>query len=270
MYLNETARDECNNMGLDTTIRLNHEGCSAGEDTKRRLYLTRHAHSPGITLAYCHNCSEGAAVKVDQFKTTLAPALQAGGELVPRLLGDASAVSELDLTVLTPYEKYVTHLRPVFDAHTGRLNFPIFDTKATYVGYNSRAMQPGVVPKYVLNTAAEWDKTSSLGQGLHLVIVEDMVSMSAIGYYLAGNVALCIYGCYINPMTLNHVLQQADPSLVTVWLDNDNPQVTQNALNIKRTISMLSSVPCRVMHTWKEPKHYSNVENLRALEQLWT
>ena len=41
--------------GQEHTIRINHENCAAGTDTKRRLYITKTAK--GTLLAYCHHCS---------------------------------------------------------------------------------------------------------------------------------------------------------------------------------------------------------------------
>ncbi len=37
------------------TVRVNHDPCPAGTDTKRRLYVTR--KEDGNVIAYCHNCS---------------------------------------------------------------------------------------------------------------------------------------------------------------------------------------------------------------------
>ena len=49
---------ECTSLQRGETIRVNHTRCPAGEDRKKRLYFTRPAGSPGIVLAYCHNCQE--------------------------------------------------------------------------------------------------------------------------------------------------------------------------------------------------------------------
>ena len=37
------------------TVRVNHDECPAGQDTRRRLYVTR--KEDGNVIAYCHNCS---------------------------------------------------------------------------------------------------------------------------------------------------------------------------------------------------------------------
>ncbi len=38
-------------------IHVNHTNCTAGADTKRRLYITRKEDNAHILLSYCHNCS---------------------------------------------------------------------------------------------------------------------------------------------------------------------------------------------------------------------
>ena len=40
-------------MDVGETVRINHADCEAGEDTRRRLYITM---KPDILLGYCHNC----------------------------------------------------------------------------------------------------------------------------------------------------------------------------------------------------------------------
>ena len=42
------------------TVRYNHTDCPAGEDTRRRLYLTRPHADPTWVLGYCHNCQDSA------------------------------------------------------------------------------------------------------------------------------------------------------------------------------------------------------------------
>lgn len=48
-------------LAVGQTIHVNHEGCLAGVDARRRLYITRKMTDSGHTtdLAYCHNCGAG-------------------------------------------------------------------------------------------------------------------------------------------------------------------------------------------------------------------
>lgn len=47
-----------------STQRINHSDCPAGEDTKKRLYLTVPDADPNIILCYCHNCSRGGRIEL--------------------------------------------------------------------------------------------------------------------------------------------------------------------------------------------------------------
>ena len=42
-----------NTLYTGQTMRINHEECPAGKDTRRRFYITR---KPDVLLGYCHNC----------------------------------------------------------------------------------------------------------------------------------------------------------------------------------------------------------------------
>ena len=55
-------------LSENETIRINHDGCPAGTDTRRRLYITK---KPQVILGYCHNCQQSAARYIaakDRFK----------------------------------------------------------------------------------------------------------------------------------------------------------------------------------------------------------
>jgi hypothetical protein len=50
-------------LAVGDTVRVNHDRCPAGEDTRRRLYLTRTQANPEVVVAYCHNCQSGGFMK---------------------------------------------------------------------------------------------------------------------------------------------------------------------------------------------------------------
>lgn len=52
------------NAGTGTTWHINHDNCTMGADTRRRLYITK--KDANTFLAYCHNCSGWGVVKVKQ------------------------------------------------------------------------------------------------------------------------------------------------------------------------------------------------------------
>lgn len=57
--------DTCDTgAAVGTTWHINHDACTMGADTRRRLYITK--KDAGTFLAYCHNCSGWGVVKVKQ------------------------------------------------------------------------------------------------------------------------------------------------------------------------------------------------------------
>ena len=44
-------------------VRVNHVDCTAGEDTRRRLYIERSDSDPCTLVYWCHNCQDGGAIR---------------------------------------------------------------------------------------------------------------------------------------------------------------------------------------------------------------
>ena len=66
---NNTTSEQLDEIGPGETIRVNHEDCYAGEDTRRRLYITRVQADPTLLVGYCHNCGTGDRVKTNAWGT---------------------------------------------------------------------------------------------------------------------------------------------------------------------------------------------------------
>ena len=52
---------EMDELAPGETMRVNHESCEAGEDTRQRLYLPRTQADESKVIGYCHNCQQGGA-----------------------------------------------------------------------------------------------------------------------------------------------------------------------------------------------------------------
>lgn len=66
---------------VDQQFRCNHEGCTAGEDTRQRLYIKR--SSTTTYIAYCHNCGQ--------------PGIYKKGHALSNRIGNRDVFSELAL-----------------------------------------------------------------------------------------------------------------------------------------------------------------------------
>ena len=50
------------------TVRINHDPCPSGVDTKRRLYITRVQADPRKVIAYCHNCQDDGGLLTKEYE----------------------------------------------------------------------------------------------------------------------------------------------------------------------------------------------------------
>ena len=275
----------------DTTERVNHTTCTAGEDTRQRVYFTKPAHGDGV-LAYCHNCQKGNRFPSSRYRTRpslLTPIVPTTDEFtVPTsLVEDITDWPRLARVQLTKYSlasmAYEYGVR--YDAHTNRLYYPILsswfcgagsgDTK----GYQLRKLQ-GSGPKYTtvmrdedvsMHTILKWapEEESREVPYSRGVIVEDLLSGLAIikcaKWRGTDSVEVLVnYGTKVNIEAIN---EMNDCESICVWLDNDNDHVVHQANTITRTASLITGRPVNVIQSLDDPKKYTSTQIEGA---LWT
>ena len=244
------------------TVRINHDGCPAGTDTRRRLYITK---KPQVILGYCHNCQQSAAQYIaakDRFKPlakddSTYQTIDTGVEFKYPFSEEIDAHSPADVTVwrqtngLTIQDCNDWEIMYVPEEHAIRT--PIVTTIGTQNGYQLRPLSNGGA-KYITHLI---DETVPMGGFLHLssniarrvVIVEDYISATKIAS--CGYFAVCNYGVQVKPEILSQLPDEED---VSIWLDNDSNHVKKKAKDMQ-AICQLLGYETRLITKDAEPKH---------------
>jgi hypothetical protein len=277
----KTWEVQCAQLQRGQTTRANHIGCKAGEDRKKRLYLTRPAGSPGVVLAYCHNCQEHGIERngVVQYRDYgIDPELVAitkeiefeqptGLEVEPDNWPTEAHVWRID--------KHLTYVECIragiaYDANSHRIYLPQYDQLpdgfagigSTLLGYQLRKLT-GKGPKYLTAVANGCTNVGTLISGFQVLhkhsnvgyVVEDLASGLAL---LRGATSsthgveiMVNYGTKINPILLARC-KDIDHGIV--WLDNDSDHVIDQAKQIARVWNMVTGKPTYVTNINEDPK----------------
>lgn len=242
------------------TVRINHTDCSAGEDTRRRLYLTRTMANPEVTVAYCHNCQEGSKT-VDSgftsYRSSRHGSLPSSAPtVVDQIVEPPGLVVDLSMWPIEARawaiknhlkNEDVQKYRIGHDPSTNRVYLPRYEkvtTNGVYdlIGYQLRKVDESNGPKYL--TVAK-DGTPSFSV-LHsrgvarnkCVIVEDLLSGIAVvnAHDDQDMAAIVIYGTKIDLEAMHHASHYAH---TLVWLDNDSTHVVDQARQMLKTIKLM-------------------------------
>jgi len=274
--------DHIDDLERGETKRVNHTNCTAGEDTRRRLYLTRPASSPALVVAYCHNCTDKGVFH---------------GE------GHTSYRRDKDLTIVVP-DKQVpfappNHMEPdpslwpgeatvwriekklskaqcqraciQYDPSTHRIFLPQYDIVngsgsprhgTELLGYQLRSID-GLGAKYLsAQKDGEVKPYTRIRAGAHqrIILVEDLASGLAVARATMHSV-LVNYGVKVVPETL---YKNINCDKFIVWLDNDSPHVKDQAIHISRTWAMIHGKEHRTIDRYDDPKNY-NEDDIRGI-----
>lgn len=258
---------------LSTTVSVNHRDCSAGVDTRQRLYIT--VKAPGQYLCYCHNCGEGGVVRDGGPSIHLAKPAAPGVPEELRLpeglvtwdASDFPGAAEDFLRQIPNAAAYAT-TGLGWDRESGRLILPIHrllsgnggiaDTAEELLGWQARRLW-GSGPKYL---TVESDACAQAGmeaamylwgetQPKVLVLVEDWLS--------ALHVAQSTQGAYVVPLFRFKIAAERlarlrkDHDNLFVWLDNDKPEVKDEVKHITALWRALGGQSEATGYT--DPKH---------------
>ena len=272
------------------TIRIDHTDCDAGEDTRQRLYLTRTHADDTIVVGYCHNCQQGGRYtdgSYQQYRNEkhgvvkqerkIEDNVTEPDTLVYKLVDwpiDAKAwalsrgISQVDA------DRYSI----AYDSDSDRIYLPKQNNR-DLEGYQLRAIHPWQRPKYLTAstldakpwTYLESDRTEATE---YVVLVEDLVS----GIHIIraceddpehGNCpgVYVLHGVKIDPTLMYKIAR--DYAWATVWLDNDNAHVENQAKLMARTILMYGLENVRRVDGYHDPKNYEPGTIRTILDEVW-
>lgn len=268
------------------TCRFDHTDCPAGQDTRRRLYLTRPHGSPGIVLAFCHNCAEHGVLRdgLDKFRDFGTKKSSTHTESIPFKIPDGM---EADPTVWPTVAKewrvnkglnevQCDTSNIMYDPTTHRMYLPMFKevgysglpaVRAELMGYQLRRLE-GDDAKYLTALVDQDTKPYTRFGSANTefcVLVEDLASgiiLSAAAHN-HGVSALVNYGIKVVPEIL---AANTNCDKNVVWLDNDSPKVHEQAKTIARTWALISGKRSLIERVLTDPKHYRSGDIHSAIQ----
>lgn len=277
-------------------VHVNHEGCPAGIDNKRRLYVKR--SEDGTVVAYCHHCNQSGSssdsVRTGSTSGTLDAVLAGTGrgrglasqrttgyqgsygrgsqgtKVVAQRASPTSGAlfNPRDWPVaaqvwLNKYGIDQSKWRWYYEPRLGRLCYTLRDTDNNPVFKCCRGIEQ-TNPKY-LNFKQESDNSRQfLGtEGEWLVITEDIVSAQRC--VDAGYAAFPMLTTVVTDKDLLHLTDRF--SCVILMLDNDNIDVDTKRNKLKTKLELLG---CKVisLSDTTDPKNYTHTELLNLLTEI--
>ena len=250
-------------------IHINHKGCSAGEDTKKRLYIKR---TVGGVLAYCHHCSEHGFVRD---KTgdgdRLASWLKGKDVDAPRIektswMWEASPLpmhctAWIHSNHCTPQDgRYISGVR----SDPCKVALCLRDPLGSPIGYQFRNLEKGAKPKYLTSYIdhpnrgdASWFHVT--GNKI-LIITEDFLSAYRIHRDIPFISSVALLKTSISDRTLNQIAT-INFEMVFIWLDPDEAGIKGAKEAYKKlTYFLPTGTKVAILGYDKEPKQYTPAE----------
>lgn len=247
-------------------VRVNHDNCPAGHDTRARLYIKR---DDKAVLAYCHNCG-GHHVKSLHKKTR-------HHDIIKRLLSEQetqeTTVKEVKLpedTELNPdrwpvearawlyghhiNDKNITDYSIGYSPSWGRVILPVYES-GKLVFWQGRNID-GAGPKYLSVKGAVKPLFIAPGnEGSCVIITEDMLSAIRINLIAPHITGMSLLGTHDR----DDLPERLPQHYVMVWLDNDVAGRTK-APELAQRLSLClrkEQAVYRFRANLQQPKNYS-------------
>ena len=244
-------------------VHVNHTGCEAGEDKKRRLYIKR--TEKGL-LAYCHHCNDkgfasdtssrlsewlhkDTTTNHSSFKATFGPLSPEGKVWLHKHYCDTADV----------------YFRGVL-GHLDQVALTLYDPYWNPIGYQIRNLKKE--PKYLTKiTSTTADSAWFKGEGKTLYITEDYLSAYRIHNDLDAT-SLALLRTTITDKTLIQISELGFKKIF-IWLDPDEAG-RKGARKVQETLSHYLDRDVEIFNyeNSKEPKQYKPKELNGLLSSL--
>ncbi len=277
-------------------VKVNHAGCSAGTDTKKRLYI-RITEDGDKILAYCHHCNKRGIKPLNRL--TRIPSTEAIESVWDDKTGEGkmhgvtkwqNAASEYHyatpMTLKLAMDPNFRHGFPLVWFNQGHLE----TMEAT--GFYGMRFTPSyvLVPRYgesgllgvdrrliqavggTFDTGPKWIRTLALGadqnevagkiivyntyQSTIGVLVEDPIS--AMRLDLLGYGAIALTGSSLGSDDAFKISLLFKK--VVVWLDNDNNTIIKNAVSAAMRLNMYNIEKVGLVTGTDDPKRHTDTE----------
>jgi len=201
-------------------LHVNHVGCEAGIDTKRRLYIKR--TDKGL-VAYCHHCNESGFTR-DNTDTRLST-------WVNKQHTTAAKSSKPILAALTTEgavwlrTNYCNNWDKLFNGIAGQKHqvaLTLLSPEGETIGWQVRNLLPNTIPKYIthyIDDSKKGDAAWFYKSNKTLVITEDYLSAYRV-HNDTGLNSVALLRTSISDKTLNQIYELNFENIV-IWLDPD-------------------------------------------------
>jgi hypothetical protein len=246
-------------LSVGQQIHVNHVGCSAGEDTKRRLYIRR--TTTGI-VAYCHHCSESGYVGADGSR--LGTWVKETVGTVPAKFATPPRTSAISTAGAMWLAKYYCSLDSTnfagVEGSPSKVALRLYDSSGTLIGIQVRNLV--ATPKYVTYFYAHKDKGEAswfTNSSKTLVITEDYLSAYRVRTDYGSN-SLALLRTSLTDSTLRQIFE-LNYERIHIWLDPDQAGIDGASKVMKKLKYYLPSTTLiKSIKSDKEPKELTKEE----------
>jgi len=267
-------------------VNVNHDNCGAGYDTKKRLYINR--KNRDTVTAYCHHCGLSGVWRSNRSAhwTELdgyMGGLETGGTTVPPKTDTVSLQQPHpatgDLSEWPPeafkwvykagiQEEEIAKYGLKYLPKDHRVMIPSYSQCGNLVQYQTRKLFDwDKRPKYLSVKVDNFVGYDTICSGSNIktpntdtiVIVEDKLSAYKVSRICD---CLCILSSNLNDKAIQYIY--SNYSNVKVMLDNDNLDIMNKQLQIKKKLEPLVSGSVDIIRLEKDPKDFTT-EELREL-----
>jgi hypothetical protein len=241
-----------NNIGEQ--VHVNHSGCEAGEDKKRRLYIKR--TDKGL-VAYCHHCNESGFAKDEDSR--LSTWMQKKSTTVSKV------TDKPVIAALTPHGKmwlasnYCGLSGDHFNGVAGegmKVALTLYSPEKEAIGWQVRNLDPKAAPKYTTyyhHSSTRGDAAWFYKGNKTLVITEDYLSAYRV-HKDTGLSSVALLRTTMSDKTLMQVYD-LEFKVIFLWLDPDDAGVKgMIAVNKKLTHFLPRETNIGMLAINREPK----------------
>lgn len=266
LFLSEEHLELGKSLSIGEQVNVNHVGCEAGEDRKKRLYIKKVEN--GNVLYYCHHCSQSRTVRnsVSKARSTGSYHLKSYGSTSSKRPLTTPIDSESDTGKWPARARVWLYKYGITDAEIKRhgilyseklrrVILPVYN-KGELVSYQTRRIwDDDDRPKYL-----SYGNKDSVFHVEHrddgrLCIVEDILSSIKAGRYIN---TLALRKSSMSDNELRWIVEKGYNSFI-IFLDDDNAQVKKQQLVLKNRLEVFGKVS--IIHSGgSDPKEYSDEE----------
>ena len=241
-----------NNIGQQTHV--NHVGCEAGEDTKRRLYVKR--TDKGL-VAYCHHCNQSGFTR-DNTDTRLSTWFNKQATTTHKSSKPILAALTTEGAVWL-HKNYCDTDDKLFNGVIGQKHqvaLTLQSPEGETIGWQVRNLLPNATPKYITHYTDDSKKGDAAWfykGNKTLVITEDYLSAYRV-HSDTGLSSVALLRTVISDKTLSQIYD-LNFEYIIIWLDPDEAGIEGTTKAYKKLNHFLpSETKIAIFGNEREPK----------------